>query len=81
MIKHCDGIYPSQMDSPCNRPVMQSFDVFIVVSLNKLLNKQISWQLIHMTWWPFDITVMFMNDKILTDFFPSMLHLASGEDD
>ena len=36
----CEGILWSPVDSPHIVPVMQSFDVFFVVSLNKL-NEQV----------------------------------------
>ena len=37
-------------------PVMQNFGVFFVVNMNKLLNKQLSWQLFQ-TWCLCDVTI------------------------
>ena len=46
------------MDSPHKGHVMHSFDVFFVVSLNKLLNKQSDYQWFEMPWGPYDIALM-----------------------
>ena len=42
LLAFCEGIKWSLVDSAHKGPVMQSFDVFFIVSLNKLLNKQSS---------------------------------------
>ena len=44
--------------SLCHNEVMQMFDVYIVVSLNKLLNKQSIYQWFQTSWCPSDCTVM-----------------------
>ena len=39
----CEGNPPMTGGFPHNRPVMQTFDDFFNITLNKLLNKQSSW--------------------------------------
>ena len=53
----CEGIHWSPGDSPHKWPLSGSFDVFFVISLSQLLNKQQSW-LFKLPWCPSGITVM-----------------------
>ena len=46
------------LDSHCNRPEIQNFDVIFAVSLNELLKKQLSCQQFEIPTLPCDITVM-----------------------
>ena len=52
------GIHRSPVDSPHKRPVMQSFDVFFVVRLNKLLNQHSRYRCFETTWRSCDCNIM-----------------------
>ena len=54
----CEGNHRYPMDSPHNGLETQSFDIFFVVSLNKLLNKQSSFRGLATPWRLCDISVL-----------------------
>ena len=51
---------------PAQRPVMQSFDVFFDLCLNKQLSKQLWGWWYEMPLRPYDITVMIWNHSFLS---------------
>ena len=55
------GVHRSKVAS--NAKVLQSFDVFFVVSLDKLVNKQSSFQWFEMPWRSCDVTLMTTEDS------------------
>ena len=71
------GIHFSSVDSPHKGPVMWGLDVVFVVSLNKLLNKQLrhSWWWYEMPWHKSDITVMLLMNK---DSWKGMMTSSNG---
>ena len=54
------GIHWSLVDSPHIGPIMQGFDVFFVVNVNMMLNKQSIFWWFHTTCWSFDKTVIIL---------------------
>ena len=59
--------YTVTLDSPHTGPIMWSFDISFVVSLNKLLKKLLSCQWFQMPWYSCDNTVMETHQPQTTD--------------
>ena len=64
------------MDPPKIEPVIRIFDIFLILSPNKLLNRQLSCRWFEKPWRPFDVSVMGSKN---TCPFNIMRHQQNGE--